>query len=201
MVSMKMINPGIMAKQLAGAGKEAEKAFIYTLSNLAYGGRVRLKADLSKFLDRPSPATTRGVYYTKARPGSHPHSEVRFSPLAWKWMKYQVIGGQRTGATLSAPVAAPLNSYGNVVAGQRASKQLGKPGYFRAKMGGVDGLWGPSKGGGGAGISLQHVYKPSMSYTPNRLPMQTIVYQEARRLFPSKYKENMSRAFKRVVGI
>ena len=197
MIEMKMINPAGMAKKLAGAGKAADAAFIYTLGNLAFGGRAKLQADMGKYISKPTKATIRGVYYSKAKPGKHPHSEVRFSPLAWKWMKYSVIGGTRTGSTLSAPVAASLNAYGNVVAGQRASRQLGKPGYFRATLGGKDGLWKRGKGGG---ISMQHVYKRSMRYQ-SRLPMQRVVYGEAARLFPSKYKENMRKAFQRATGI
>ena len=197
MINMKLVGGAKFGKVIAKAGKNLGEVLPYTLTNCAFEGRAKLIKDLPKHLHNPTAATTRGVYYTKAKKNTaKPFAEVKFSPLAWKWMKYAVHGGTRTGPTLTAPVAATKNAYGNVVAGQRASKILGRGGYFRATIGGKDGIW-ERKGGG---LRLLHVYKSSLSYQ-KILPMQSIVYAEATRVFKAKFRENTKKALRRSTGI
>ena len=197
MINMKLVGGAAFGKTIAKAGKNLSEVLPYTLTNCAFEGRAKLMKDLPKHIDRPTPATTRGVYYTKARKGTpKPFAEVKFSPLAWKWMKYQVLGGTRTGSTLTAPVAADKNGFGNVVAGQRASKILGRGGYFRATIGSTDGIWERN----GKNLKLMHVYKSSLRYE-KRLPMQSIVYAEATRVFKQKFKENTQKALRRSAGL
>ena len=196
-VDMSFVGGKAFSKSIAKAGKNLQGVAAYTLTGCAFDARVKLQKDMGRHIHMPTPATIRGVYYTKADKNSkHPFSEVKFSPLAWKWMKYSVLGGTRTGSTLTAPVAAQKNSYGNVVAGQRASKILGVGGAFRATIGGKDGLWKRE----GKGLTLMHVYKTSLNYK-SRLPMRKIVYAEAARAFPAKFQQNVKKALSRSVGL
>jgi hypothetical protein len=194
-LGLKFSNGPVFKAAMAKAAKNMSGVTAYTLTGCAFDSRQKLQNTMKSYLDKPTPATIRGVYYKKAKPSPHPFSEVSFSPLAWKWMKYSVIGGVRSGGTLSAPVAARKNAYGNVVGSQRASKLITRPGYFRKEMGGVDGLWQRV----GRGLSLQHVYKTSMRYS-KRLPMQSIVYKEAAKVFPILFKKNVEKALKKSVG-
>lgn len=196
-VDMSFVGGKAFTKSISKAGKNLSGVLPYTLTGCAFDGRIKLQKDMGKYIHSPTPATIRGVYYTKAIKGDkRPFSEVKFSPLAWKWMRYQVLGGTRTGNTLTAPVAANKNSHGNVVAGQRASKILGTGGAFRATIRGIDGLWQR----GSDSLKLMHVYKSSLRYE-SILPMQKIVYNEATRVFPAKFKQNVKKALSRSVGI
>lgn len=194
---MKLAGGPAFSKTIAKAGKSLSEVLPYTLTNCAFEGRAKLMADMPKHIDKPTSATIRGVYYTQAKKNTaKPFAEVKFSPLAWKWMKYQVLGGQRTGPTLTAPVAAKKNAYGNVVGAQRAKNILNAEGGFRATIGGKDGVWQRN----GRQLKLMHVYKPSLQYRP-RLPMQKIVYAEATRVFKRKWKANVEKAMRRSVGL
>ena len=194
---MKLVGGAAFSKTIAKAGKNLSGVLPYTLTNCAFEGRAKLMQDMPKYINKPTPATVRGVYYTKAMKNTaKPFAEVKFSPLAWKWMRYQVLGGTRTGNTLTAPVAAKLNAFGNVVSGQRASKILGIAGAFRGTVKGIDGIWKRDSGK----LRLMHVYKQSLRYEPI-LPMQKIVYKEATRVFKSKWKENVRKALQRSTGL
>jgi len=196
-LSMSMAKGPVFAKTIAKAGKNLGEVMAYTLTNCAFEGRAKLQRDMGKYIHKPTGATTRGVYYTQAKKNtSKPFSEVKFSPLAWKWMRYSVLGGQRSGPTLTAPVAAKKNAYGNVVAAQRAKNILTGEGGFRATLNGTDGVWKRD----GRKLSLMHVYKPSLQYR-SRLPMQKIVYDEATRVFKAKFKQNVTKALKRSSGL
>jgi len=197
MINMKLVGGAKFSKTIAKAGKNLGEVLPYTLTNCAFEGRAKLIKDMPKYIDKPTAATTRGVYYTKAKKNDRtPFAEVKFSPLAWKWMRYQVLGGTRTGNTLTAPVAATKNAYGNVVSGQRASKILGTAGAFRGTIKGIDGIWKSDSGK----LRLMHVYKQSLRYE-SILPMQKIVYREATRVFKSKWKQNVSKALRRSTGL
>ena len=192
MMSGMTFNSGMVGASIAKAAANASKALPYTLTNCAFEGRKELQSTMARYINNPTPRTVKGVFYRKAKPERNPYSEVAFSPLAWKWMKYQVLGGTRKG---TAPVAARLNSYGNVVPSQRASK-LRNSGAFRAYIGGIDGQW--LRGAGG--LRLMHVFKGSMQYRA-RLPMQAIVYGKAAKTFPVAWKKNIEIALRKSVGI
>jgi hypothetical protein len=193
-MKVELMNAAAFKSSLNRVAKNAQKVLPYTLTQCAFEGRKELQGTLERYISKPVPATKRGIFYTKANHlDKTPFSEVRWSPLAWKYMKYAVIGGNRRG---SAPVAARKNAYGNVVPSQRASRIKGNANIFRKRVNGLDGLWKKTRGG----VSLMHVYKESMRYEVI-LPMQSIVYQKAASVFQAKFKSNMEGAIRRGVGV
>lgn len=191
-VGLKLANPAAFKAAMLKTSKNVTKVLPYTLTQCAFEGRKELMAKLPAYIHKPTSATTRGVYYEKAKPAGKPYSQVKFSPLAWKWMKFSVLGGTRRG---TAPVDATKNSYGNVVPSQRARNVLSKRNAERMTINGTDGIWLREKGS----MRLMHVYKDSMQYQ-KRLPMQFIVYKKAASVFKQKFAENMRSAIKRGVG-
>ena len=191
-VGLKLTNPVAFKAAMVKTGKNVTKVLPYTLTQCAFEGRKELMAKLPAYIHKPTSATVRGVYYEKAKPAGKPYSQVKFSPLAWKWMRLGVLGGTRRG---TAPVDATLNSYGNVVASQRAGNVLSKSNAERMTINGTDGIWLREKGS----LRLMHVYKNSMQYS-KRLPMQYIVYKKAASVFKKKFSENMRNAIKRGLG-
>ena len=190
MVKVQLMNPASFQKSLKKVSRNMDDIMPYTLSNCAFAGRAKLQHDMPKYIHNPTPRTIKGVYYTRAKKKvKNPFSEVKFSNLAWKYMRYAVLGGTRTGSTLTAPVQANKNQYGNVTPANRAKNLLGRDDSFRATINGTDGVWQRK----GSKLNLMHIYKSALNYRP-RLPMQSIVIAEAKRVFPAKFAENARRA-------
>ena len=144
------------------------------------------KAQMPEKLDRPTPFTMKAFRINKAKK-TELVGDIHITRERWKYLKYQVEGGTRTG-NIGVPTRnAKLNKYGNIP--MRRKGLIKKKNQFISKIGNVAGVWERSK----SGTKLIVAFEPSVSYEP-RFPFHKIAKGVARKKFQRNFKRSLSRA-------
>jgi hypothetical protein len=143
---------------------------------------------ITKRLDRPTPFTVKAFKIRYAKKHAL-HGEVIIKPAQWKYLKYQIEGGTRTGK-IGVPTAnAKLNKYGNLP-GRRKGLIRGKKQYMNDK-----GVWERSGGKKNPRSKLVVAFASSVTYT-KRFPFYKIADGVAR----SQFQKNFQRSIKRAIA-
>ena len=152
-----------------------------------------LQREMVRRLDRPTPFTVNsGLYTIPANKRRFPiTSVVGIKGRQWKYMRYQVQGGTRTGRGILVPVNVRLNKYGNIPRGS-LRRAMGRSDTFRAKINGVNGFWQRKKNGR---LKLLAAYRPSARYK-KRFDFYRIANRAARKLFPIHFNREMRNAIR-----
>lgn len=97
--------------------------------------------EMQRELDRPTPFTMRAFGTTSATK-SRQIATVFIKRDQWKYLRYQVKGGDRRPAkrAVVVPEGIRLNQYGNMPKGA-IQKLLSKPGVFSGTVNGVPGIY------------------------------------------------------------
>jgi hypothetical protein len=150
------------------------------------------KAQLLTKLDRPNPFTLKAFKINMARVNTL-HGDIHIQPNRWKYLKFAVDGGTRTGR-LPVPIKAnaKLNKYGNIPGRGRARLVKGKK-QFQAVINGVDGIWEKTGGKKNPGLKLVVVFKRSLNYQ-KIFPFYKIADKLARNMF----QRNMDYALRKL---
>jgi hypothetical protein len=139
-----------------------------------------------KRLDRPTPFTVKAFKIKWAKKHAL-HGEVIIKPLQWKYLKYQVEGGTRTGR-IGVPTAnAKLNKYGNIP-GRRKGLIRNKKQYMTDS-----GVWEKSGGKRNPKAKLIVAFVSSVTYN-KRFPFKKIADGVARSQFQKNFKRSIKRA-------
>ncbi|AEI76540.1 hypothetical protein CNE_1c11850 [Cupriavidus necator N-1] len=96
---------------------------------------------LPRELDKPTPFTMR-AFGTKPATKQRQIASVFIKPDQWKYLRYQVDGGERrpTKRAVVIPQGLRVNQYGNMPKGA-IRKLLAKPGVFSGTVNGVPGIY------------------------------------------------------------
>ena len=115
------------------------------------------------------------------------------------FMVLQETGGVKTpsGSNLAIPEDVRTSKAGLVLAGNRPAALRGNPGVFRARIGGLDGLWQRmtkrSRKKTGRALKLLFVFKPSVQ-VPARFGFIETVKRIAKARFASRFREAFDQA-------
>ena len=144
------------------------------------------KAQMPKKLDRPTPFTLKAFRINKAKK-TELVGDIHITPERWKYLKYQVEGGTRTG-NIGVPTRnAKLNKYGNIP--MRKKGLVRKKNQFIQKIGNVAGVWERSK----SGTKLIVAFENTVTYE-KRFPFHKIAKGVARKKFQRNFKHSLARA-------
>jgi len=143
---------------------------------------------ITKRLDRPTPFTVKAFKIKWAKKHAL-HGEVQIKPIQWKYLKYQIEGGTRTGKIGVPTSNAKLNKYGNIP-GRRKGLIRTKKQYMNDR-----GVWERSGGKRNPKTKLIVAFASSVTYR-KRFPFQKIADGVAR----SQFKKNFRRSIKRAIA-
>ncbi|MCH7948392.1 MAG: hypothetical protein IIC66_11400 [candidate division Zixibacteria bacterium] len=169
--------------------KQIPFATAIALNDTAFQAKKLAVKAMPRFIDRPTPATKRGLFIVKAKK-TRLIAIVGFKAFVWEYMKYQVLGGTRsaTGKKIAVPSrTARLNKYGNIP-GRRSG--LIKKGYFFAKAGGTLGVFKPS---GKRKVKLIAILTDQATYKP-RYPFHRIIERAVKKRFKPNFEKSLARA-------
>jgi hypothetical protein len=144
------------------------------------------KAQLPKKLDRPTPFTMKAFKINKAKK-TELVGDIHITPERWKYLKYQVEGGTRTGNIGVPTKNAKLNKYGNIP--MRRKGLIKKKNQFIATKGNISGVWEKTR----SGLKLIVAFEKSVSYE-ERFPFKRIAEGVARKKFQRNFKRSLARA-------
>jgi hypothetical protein len=144
------------------------------------------KAQLPKKLDRPTPFTMKAFKINKAKK-TELVGDIHITPERWKYLKYVVEGGTRTGNIGVPTKNAKLNKYGNIP--MRRKGLIKKKSQYIATIGSVSGVWEKSK----AGVKLIVAFEKSVSYK-KQFPFKRIAEGVARKKFQRNFKRSLAKA-------
>ena len=102
------------------------------------------KVQLPKKLDKPTPFTINAFAINKAKKTSLV-GDIHVRPNRYKYLKYAIEGGTRTGNIGVPTYAAKLNKFGNITG--RRTGLVKKKSQWIGKVNGKSGVWEKSKGG------------------------------------------------------
>lgn len=146
------------------------------------------QAQMHKKLDKPTPFTVKAFKIRYAKKHAL-YGEVVIKPAQWKYLKYQIDGGTRTGKIGVPTKQAKLNKYGNIP-GRRKGLVKGKKQYMTST-----GVWERSGGKSNPKSTLVVSFKSSVTYN-KRFPFYKIADGVAR----SQFQKNFQRSIKRAIA-
>ena len=139
-----------------------------------------------KRLDRPTPFTVKAFKIKWAKKHAL-HGEVVIKPAQWKYLKYQIEGGTRTGKIGVPTTNAKLNKYGNIP-GRRKGLIRNKKQYMTDS-----GVWERYGGKRNPKAKLIVAFASSVTYN-KRFPFKKIADGVARSQFQKNFKRSIKRA-------
>jgi|TARA_R110002074_G_scaffold181215_1_gene345712 hypothetical protein len=146
------------------------------------------KAQMPKKLDRPKGYTVKAFQINKARK-TNLVGDIHITPERWKYLKYAVEGGTRTGNVVVPTKQATLNKFGNIK-GFRGGIKL-KKNQTKETINGTSGIWERSKGR----TKLIYGFWNSATYK-KIFPFQKIAKGVARKKFPINFKRTLKQAIR-----
>lgn len=160
------------------------------LTDTAFQSKAVAVRAMPKFLDRPTPATMKGLLVRKAKK-THLESAVFFKPFVWKYMRWQVLGGTRTtGRKIAVPGRdVRLNKYGNIP-GKRGGLVKGGA-YIRSMGAGRSGIFKKK----GKRETIRAILVPRATYKIT-YPFHLIVERAAKKRFRKNFEKSMDRAMR-----
>ena len=144
------------------------------------------KAQMPKKLDRPTPYTMKAFKINKAKK-SMLVGDIHVMPERYKYLKYAIEGGTRTGNVLVPSRTAKLNKFGNI-AGLKDGYKL-KKNQYKGKIGNTYGVWEKTK----TKTKLVILFTKSATYK-KRFPFFKIADGVARKKFQRNFKKSLARA-------
>ena len=144
------------------------------------------KAQLPKKLDRPTPYTMKAFKINKAKK-SMLVGDIHVMPERYKYLKYAIEGGTRTGNIGDPTKHAKLNKFGNIP--MRKKGLIKNKKQFIQTINGVSGVWERSK----QGTKLMVAFENSVTYK-KRFPFFKIADGVARKKFQRNFKKSLARA-------
>jgi len=159
------------------------------------------KAQMPKKLDRPTPFTLKAFRINKAKK-TELVGDIHITPERWKYLKYQVEGGTRTG-NIGVPTRnAKLNKYGNIP--MRRKGLIKNKNQFIGTFNNIGGVWErghySKKGtfttkGKSASTALKLIvaFENTVTYE-KRFPFHKIAKGVARKKFQRNFKHSLARA-------
>jgi len=147
------------------------------------------KAQMPKKIDRPTSFTMNAFFINKAKK-TELVGDIHITPERWKYLKYQVEGGTRTGNVLVPTKNAKLNKFGNIK-GLRGGLKL-KKNQYKGKIGNTYGVWEKTK----RGTKLIILFTNAAKYDKARFPFHKIAEGVARKKFQHNFKRTLARALR-----
>ena len=144
------------------------------------------KAQMPKKLDRPTPYTMKAFKINKAKK-TMLVGDIHVMPERYKYLKYAIEGGTRTGNIGVPTKHAKLNKFGNIP--MRKKGLIKNKKQFIQTINGVSGVWERSK----QGTKLMVAFENSVTYE-KRFPFFKIAEAVARKKFQRNFKKSLARA-------
>ena len=144
------------------------------------------KAQLPKKLDRPTPFTMKAFKINKAKK-TQLVGDIHVSPERYKYLKYAIEGGTRTGNTGVPTKHAKLNKYGNIP--MRKKGLIKNKRQFIKNIGGLSGVWEKST----SGLKLMVAFENTVNYK-KQFPFYKIAEGVARKKFQRNFQKTLKRA-------
>ena len=166
-------------KQIAFASAQAINETLFSILKAE-------KAQLPKKLDKPTPYTMKAFKVDKAKKTSL-HGNVHVMPARYKYLKYAIEGGTRTGNIGVPTNNSKLNKYGNIP--MRKKGLIKNKKQFIKTINGLSGVWERSK----KGTKLMVAFENSVTYK-KRFPFFKIADGIARRTFQRNLAKHLARA-------
>ncbi len=170
--------------------KQIPFAASQALNDTAFDARRAVQVQLPQKLDRPVPATIRGVRVERSQK-RRLIAWVYFVDYISRVMKYQVEGGTRRPRrrAIPVPVGIKKNTYGNIGRG-RLQRLVDRPTTFVGEIEGVPGIWDRKTGRLLVAWKSKAVYKP-------RFPFHRIVAGVVRSKFRRHFAIRLRAALRR----
>ena len=146
------------------------------------------KAQMPKKLDRPTPYTMKAFKINKAKK-TMLVGDIHIMPERYKYLKYAIEGGTRTGNIGVPTKHAKLNKYGNI--SMRKKGLIKNKKQFIQTINGLSGVWERSK----HGTKLMVAFENSVTYK-KRFPFYKIAEAVARKKFQRNFKKSLARAMR-----
>ena len=118
--------------------KQIPFAAANAINNTLFDIQKAEKAQMPKKLDRPTPFTLKAFKINKAKK-SMLVGDIHVMPAKYKYLKYQIEGGTRTGNIGVPTKHAKLNKYGNIP--NRKRGLIKNKNQFIGKINNVSGVW------------------------------------------------------------
>ena len=144
------------------------------------------KAQMPKKLDRPKSYSVNAFKVNKAKK-SMLVGDIHVMPERYKYLKYAIEGGTRTGNIGVPTKHAKLNKFGNIP--MRKKGLIKNKKQFIQTINGVSGVWERSK----QGTKLMVAFENSVTYK-KRFPFFKIAEAVARKKFQRNFKKSLARA-------
>lgn len=167
--------------------KQIPFAAAQAINNTLFDIMKAEKAQLPKKLDRPTSFTMKGFRINKAKK-TELVGDIHITKERYKYLKYAIEGGTRTGNVLYPTEHANLNQYGNIK-GLRNGLKL-KKNQFKAKIGNTYGIWEKSK----SGTKLIILFANSARYKKKPFPFYKIADGVTRKKFQRNLQKSLKRA-------
>ena len=159
------------------------------------------KAQLPKKLDRPTPFTMKAFKINKAKK-TMLVGDIHVTPQRYKYLKYAIEGGTRTGNIGVPTKHAKLNKYGNIP--MRKKGLIKNKNQFISTINNVSGVWErghynksgsfTSKGkSASTALKLVVAFNNTVSYE-KRFPFYKIAQGVARKKFQRNFQKTLKRA-------
>ena len=160
------------------------------LNDTAFQARTKATDELPRHIDRPTPATVKGIMVRKSKK-TDLEAAVFFKDFVWKYMKYQVLGGTRSDSRKFAVPSrqSKLNKYGNIP-GRRTGLTKGLS-YFGRVNDSLTGVFKPR----GKKRDLKAILVNRAVYKP-RYPFSAIVERSVKDTFKKNFDKSMERALR-----
>jgi hypothetical protein len=146
------------------------------------------KAQMPKKLDRPTPYTMKAFKINKAKK-TMLVGDIHVMPERYKYLKYAIEGGTRTGNIGVPTKHAKLNKFGNIP--MRKKGLIKNKKQFIQTINGLSGVWEKSK----HGTKLMVAFENSVTYK-KRFPFYKIAEAVARKKFQRNFKKSLARAMR-----
>ena len=146
------------------------------------------KAQIPKKLDRPTSYTQKAFMVNKAKK-TMLVGDIHVMPSKYKYLKYAIEGGIRTGNVLVPTRNATLNKFGNIK-GLKDGYKL-KKNQFKGKINNTYGVWETTK----TKTRLVILFTKSANYK-KRFPFYKIAEGVARKKFQRNFKQAITRAIR-----
>jgi len=166
--------------------KQIPFAAAQAINNTLFDIMKAEKAQLPKKLDRPTPFTLKAFRIKKAKK-TELVGNIHVTPERYKYLKYAIEGGTRTGNIGVPTKHAKLNKYGNIP--MRKKGLIKNKRQFIQTINGVSGVWEKSK----SGLKLMVAFEKTVNYE-KRFPFYKIAEGVARKKFQRNFQRTLRRA-------
>jgi hypothetical protein len=181
--------------------KQIPFAAAQAINNTLFDIMKAEKAQMPKKLDRPTPFTMKAFKINKAKK-TELIGDIHVMPERYKYLKYAIEGGTRTGNIGVPTKHAKLNKYGNIP--MRKKGLIKNKNQFIGKINNLSGVWErghysksgsfTSKGkSASTALKLVVAFEKTVNYE-KRFPFYKIAEGVARKKFQRNFQKTLRRA-------